>query len=88
MTHDNRYFLRLSYLLLTTLFSAIFHRASYASEHVNGNKFEESKKNAIREGKGGGGQPPSGGGGNKKRLKSKKQATGKMNSGDFPDPHP
>ena len=55
---------------------------------MNGNKFEESKKNAIREGKGGGGQPPSGGGGNKKRLKSKKQATGKMNSGDFPDPHP
>lgn len=60
-------------------------RANYASEHVNGNKFEESKKNAVREGKGG--QPPSGGG-TKKRLKSKKQASGKMNAGDCPDPHP
>ena len=54
-------------------------RASYASEHVNGGKFEETKKNAMREGKGG--QPPSGGG-NKKRLKSKKLTTGKMHSGE------
>lgn len=54
-------------------------RASYASEHVNGGKFEESKKGAVREGKGG--QPPSGGG-NKKRLKSKKLATGKLHSSD------
>ena len=67
--------LLLSYLLNNTKF-AVF-RASYASEHVNGGKFEESKKNAIREGKGG--QPPSGGG-NKKRLKSKKIATGKMHT--------
>jgi len=49
-------------------------RASYASEHMNGGKYEESKKGAIREGKGA--QPPSGGG-NKKRLKSKKLTTGK-----------
>lgn len=54
-------------------------RASYASEHVNGGKFEESKKNAVREGKGG--QPPSGGG-NKKRLKSKKLVTGKHSNDD------
>ena len=54
---------------------------------MNGSKFEESKKNAIREGKGG--QPPSGGG-IKKRLKSKKLTTGgsgKMNAGECPDPH-
>ena len=63
-------------IFLTTLY-LLFLRASYASEHVNGGKFEESKKNAIREGKGG--QPPSGGG-NKKRLKSKKIATGKMHT--------
>ena len=41
---------------------------------MNGGKYEESKKGAIREGKGA--QPPSGGG-NKKRLKSKKLTTGK-----------
>jgi len=82
-------FLLCSTLLVSSLnhtrFSTlVFLRASYASEHVNGNKFEESKKNAIREGKGG--QPPSGGG-NKKRLKSKKLTTGKSNGGDCPDPH-
>ena len=71
--------------LNNTRFLTVFLRAGYASEHVNGNKFEESKKNAVREGKGG--QPPSGGG-TKKRLKSKKQASGKMNAGDCPDPHP
>jgi len=49
---------------------------------VNGGKFEENKKNAVREGKGG--QPPSGGG-NKKRLKSKKLTTGKMHSSECPD---
>ena len=49
---------------------------------MNGGKFEETKKNAIREGKGG--QPPSGGG-NKKRLKSKKLMTGKMHSSECPD---
>ena len=38
-------------IFLTTLYCKFF-RASYASEHVNGGKFEESKKNAIREGKG------------------------------------
>ena len=66
-----------SYLLNNT--QSLLFRASYASEHVNGGKFEETKKNAIREGKGG--QPPSGGG-NKKRLKSKKLTTGKMHSGE------
>jgi len=54
-------------------------RASYASEHVNGGKLEETKKNAVREGKGA--QPPSGGA-NKKRLKSKKQTTGKLHSNE------
>ena len=63
-------------IFLTTL-NYLFVRASYASEHVNGGKFEETKKNVIREGKGG--QPPSGGG-NKKRLKSKKITTGKMHA--------
>ena len=57
----------LSYLLNNTQYFC--SRASYASEHVNGGKFEETKKNAVREGKGA--QPPSGGA-NKKRLKSKK----------------
>ena len=47
---------------------------------MNGGKFEETKKNLIREGKGGV-QPPSGGG-NKKRLKSKKMASGKMHSSE------
>lgn len=49
---------------------------------MNGGKFEESKKNAVREGKGA--QPPSGGG-NKKRLKSKKMATGKIHSSETND---
>jgi len=74
-------FLAVSFLVsifLTTLNPLCF-RASYASEHVNGGKFEESKKNAVREGKGG--QPPSGGG-NKKRLKSKKLVTGKHSNDD------
>ena len=39
-------------IFLTTLNPLCF-RASYASEHVNGGKFEETKKNVIREGKGG-----------------------------------
>jgi len=51
---------------------------------VNGSKFEDSKKNAIREGKGG---QPASGGGNKKRLKSKKQASGKMNASEVNDSH-
>ena len=44
---------------------------------MNGGKFEEAKKNVVREGKGG--QTPSGGP-NKKRLKSKKMASGKMHT--------
>lgn len=52
-------------------------RASYASEHVNGGKFEETKNKATRQNKG---DQPASGGGNKKRLKSKKLTTSKQDS--------
>lgn len=50
-------------------------------DHVNGGKFEENKKNAVREGKGG--IQPTSGGNAKKRLKPKKLG-GKLHSSENP----
>ena len=55
---------------------------SYA---IDGGKFEESKKNAVREGKGG--IQPTSGGNAKKRLKPKKIG-GKLHSSENPSGEP